>query len=338
MKILVIPDTHAKPGASNRRFTWLGKFIADKMPDKIVCLGDFADMPSLSSYDVGKKSFQGRTYWDDIESALEAQTLLFDQLKLIRPKQNPRIITVKDKDVSGLTVAEAAIHFNVSKDSVRRWIFENKIKAEKRGEQWVVFPNTYRKLIAPKTFELSTYPVGVNPKPVSYSPQSSGYHPEMHLLGGNHDEGRINRVINDDSKLDGTIGIEDLEYEKFGWKYHPFKEVVVIDGIAFCHYFTSGLMDKPIGGANIGRTLLTKKFMSCIQGHTHTLNLACDTLPNGRRIWGMTAGCYFEHKESYVSQQAQDAWWRGLTMLHDVDNGDFNPSLIGMDFIKKRYG
>ena len=54
-KHLVIGDTQVKPGISLSYLTWIGKYIVDKQPDVIVMIGDFADMPSLSSYDVGKK-------------------------------------------------------------------------------------------------------------------------------------------------------------------------------------------------------------------------------------------------------------------------------------------
>lgn len=69
---LVIPDGHARPGISNARFLWAGKLAAERQPDVIVCLGDLFDMPSLSSYDKGKRSFHGRSYQDDIAAGVEA--------------------------------------------------------------------------------------------------------------------------------------------------------------------------------------------------------------------------------------------------------------------------
>ena len=55
---LVIPDTQVKPGNSVEFLTHIGKYIVEKQPDTIIHLGDHADMPSLSSYDRGKKSFE----------------------------------------------------------------------------------------------------------------------------------------------------------------------------------------------------------------------------------------------------------------------------------------
>ncbi len=89
---LVIPDTHAHFQHHNRRAEWLGKLILDVKPDTVVHLGDSADMPSLSSYDKGKKNFQGRTYKADIDAHLDFQTRLWDTVKAAKKKLPHRII------------------------------------------------------------------------------------------------------------------------------------------------------------------------------------------------------------------------------------------------------
>lgn len=71
-KHLVIPDAHAEPGVGNERFTALGNLIVAELPDTIVCLGDWASMDSLSSYDKGRKSHEGRRYLKDIAAANDA--------------------------------------------------------------------------------------------------------------------------------------------------------------------------------------------------------------------------------------------------------------------------
>ena len=76
MRHLVIPDVQAKPGHDFSYLTKIGQYIVEKKPDKLICLGDFADMPSLSSYDIGKKSFEGRRYMADIEASQEAMVAL----------------------------------------------------------------------------------------------------------------------------------------------------------------------------------------------------------------------------------------------------------------------
>lgn len=64
--IMVLPDTQAKEGVPDDHMEWAGKWAAEKKPDYIEHIGDHWDMPSLSVYDVGKLSFEGRTYESDI--------------------------------------------------------------------------------------------------------------------------------------------------------------------------------------------------------------------------------------------------------------------------------
>lgn len=87
MKHLLIPDVQAKDGVPLDHLTWIGNFIVDKQPDVIVCIGDFADMPSLSSYDKGKKSFEGKRYKLDIKAATKAMDLLLEPLKAFNKHQ-----------------------------------------------------------------------------------------------------------------------------------------------------------------------------------------------------------------------------------------------------------
>mgnify|MGYP000864525593 CR=1 FL=1 len=90
---LVIPDSHATPGKSNRRAEWVGRLINEVKPDVVINLGDSADMPSLCSYDHGKKSFIGRTYAKDIEVHGDFQERLWNTVRKSKRKL-PRRITL----------------------------------------------------------------------------------------------------------------------------------------------------------------------------------------------------------------------------------------------------
>lgn len=76
---VVIGDAHARPDVPNDRFTWLGKYLLDlrlanpEASVKVIDIGDFEDMPSLSSYDIGKKSYEGRRYKRDIATGIDAR-------------------------------------------------------------------------------------------------------------------------------------------------------------------------------------------------------------------------------------------------------------------------
>jgi len=73
---VVIGDTQVKPSVPTAHLRWIGRYIVDKFAGRsnvrLIHLGDHADMPSLSSYDKGKKEFEGRRYKADIRSANRA--------------------------------------------------------------------------------------------------------------------------------------------------------------------------------------------------------------------------------------------------------------------------
>ena len=209
-------------------------------------------MPSLSSYDMGKKSFEGRRYVADIAASHAAMNALLKPLN----------------------------DFN---ERARR----NKEKQ---------------------------------------------YKPELHLTLGNH-ENRINRAINDSPQLDGVLSISDLGYEQFGWNVYPFLDVVVVDGIAYSHYFTTGLMGRPVTTA---AACLSKKHQSCIQGHQQGLQIASSHRADGKRLTSIIAGSFYEHNEDYMSSQGNNHW-RGFLMLHDVKDGEFDLMPVSMKYLNTKY-
>lgn len=88
MKILVIPDCQVKEGVALEHLTWAGEAICDYRPDVIVNIGDFADMPSLSTHDVkGSKYFEGLRYNIDVATTKQAMTMLLKPLRDLQAKQ-----------------------------------------------------------------------------------------------------------------------------------------------------------------------------------------------------------------------------------------------------------
>lgn len=248
-KHLVIPDTQVKPGVSLEHFEWIGKYIVEKKPDVIVHIGDLADMPSLCSYDVGKKCFEGRRYKQDIKAALEAQELLFKPLR----------------------------EYN-----------DNQRKNHKER-----------------------------------------YKPRFVLLIGNHEE-RINKVIDSEPRLDGTISIDDLKYKEFGWEVHPFLERVTIDGITYSHYFTSGVMGRPVASA---AALLREECRSCTMGHVQHTDIAI------HKKHGFTAlfcGTCYLHDEDYLGNQG-NGQRRQIILKHGVHDGRYDICFVSLDFLKEKY-
>jgi hypothetical protein len=251
MKILVLPDVQARPGVDFSYLTSIGNYILAKQPDVIVNLGDFADLPSLSSHEhSGTKSMEGKRYKEDIWAARDAMDALLTPIY----EYNKRAKRNKDKQ----------------------------------------------------------------------------YKPRMVLTLGNH-ENRIDRAINNDKKLDGLISVDDLPYND--WEVFPFLEVVVIEGVAFSHYFVSGAMGRPIGTA---QALLSKLHMSAIAGHQQGRQVAFGKRADGKGMTAMIIGSCYQHHEDYLGVQG-NVHWRGLYLLHSVKDGEFDECAVPLSYITENY-
>ena len=230
---LIIPDSHAHPGFDNDRFTALGNYIIEKKPPVIVCIGDFADMPSLSAYDKGKRSFEGRRIKKDIEASLDAMEKMFAPI----------------------------FKYNKKASNARR------------------------------------------------------YQPLKIMCIGNHED-RFCRACNDIPELHGTIGIEDLKYEDYGWKVYPYKSTAILDGICYSHYFPSGVLGKAISGENIAKKMVATNHCSSVQGHSHVYNHYEHTRPDHVKLFGLSCGCY-THPDMVEgwNLNTHHLWWRGVITL-----------------------
>jgi hypothetical protein len=245
IKIAFIPDCQVKDGIPLEHLTWAGKYIADKQPDIIVQAGDFADMPSLSSYDKGRKSFEGRRYRKDVDAVKRGMDILLKPI-LRKAKYKPRRI----------------------------------------------------------------------------------------LTLGNHED-RISRAIEDDAKLEGTIGLQDLGYEAAGWEVFPYLEAIKAGGINFAHFFPSGVMGRPCISA---RKILATYHESCVAGHQQGLDFAGPVFKaDGDRITAIIAGSFYQHEESFLNPTGNKRHWRGLIMLHEVYHGNFDPMFVSMAYLKGRF-
>lgn len=251
-RIIVIPDVQAKPGTDFTFLNKIGQYIVEKKPEVLIQIGDFADMQSLSSYDKGKKSFEGRRYIADIQASKDAMTALLAPI----------------------------VEYN---------------ERAKRNKEKL-------------------------------------YKPRMVLTLGNHED-RINRAVNDEPQLAGLLTVDALEYEKFGWEVIQFLQVVIIHGIAFSHYFTTGLMGRPAGTA-VAQLRVTN--MSCFAGHQQGKQITYGKRADGEILTSIISGSCYEHDEGYLSSQG-NKHWRGFWVLNDVNNGAFDEMPVSLSYIAKKY-
>lgn len=88
---IVLPDSQVKKGVPIDNLRWIGEYIVDHFAGqdnvKIIHLGDFADFPSLSSYDKGKKSMEGRRYQEDVKAANHGFAVLNQALENYNEKR-----------------------------------------------------------------------------------------------------------------------------------------------------------------------------------------------------------------------------------------------------------
>lgn len=157
---------------------------------------------------------------------------------------------------------------------------------------------------------------------------------------GNHDQ-RINIAIDKDPVLIGTIGTNDLKQEEFYDEVIDYvgntPGTICIDSVLYAHYFVSGVLGKAISGEHPAYTLLSKKFTSCTQGHTHTLDWCIRNLPTGRTIQSLVVGVYQDYESPWAGEMNK-LWNRGVVIKRNVEEGQYDLEWISISNLKKEYG
>lgn len=242
---LVIPDTHAQPGQDLRRFTWLGRMVAEIKPDVAVSLGD----------------------WDSFDSLCGPADL---------------IDRVKSKTRDELATSEIAV----------------------------------------KLFE-----AGLGGVPV-----------RKVITPGNHDI-RPQKLALDEPWLDGALGAVCAAHKAAGWEVGEFNKPLRIDGVRYQHYLTGKGSNKPIAGKFHALRLLERVNFgeSVVVGHSH-LWQHYSAMSGPKRVHGLVAGCAFEHHEDYASDDDNAAWQRGVTVLRNVVDGDFEIEYWSLARIRDTFG
>jgi len=154
---------------------------------------------------------------------------------------------------------------------------------------------------------------------------------------GNH-EARIPRLVSDQPILQGKVDLSDLQLSENGWEVYPFLDPVIVDGVAYSHYFVSGVMGRPIGGDNVARSTLNKQHMSCTSGHSHLLDFATTTKADGKRIFGLVCGVYQDYHTQWNNNQSEAQWWSGVVIKRDVSHGSYDPQFVSIQALQKEYG
>ena len=238
--IMIIADTQCKSEVDLSYMDKIGQYILKKKPDIIVHIGDHWDFPSLSSYDKGKSSFEGRRL---------------------------------DKDVQAGNKGLEYINNHLTKDE--------------------------------------------------------SYNPRKVFCLGNH-EHRIDRYVDDNPELVGTLGTDKLPLLEYGWEVVPFLKPIEINGIFFVHYLANPFNGKPYGGNAMN--ILKTVGRSFVVGHKQCLDIALRPTIDGKQQIGIINGACYLHEESYKGYQGNNHF-RGLTVLHEVEDGFGVPMFVSLDYI-----
>ena len=242
--ILVIADTQVKPTESLEYILWVGKYIHDTKPDILVMIGDWWDFPSLSSYDKGKASSEGRRFADDLRAGNKGLELL---------------------------------EMEINKDLT--------------------------------------------------------YKPRKVFCKGNH-EHRVDRYVEDNPELKGTVGTEFLPLKQCGWEVYDFLRPVEIEGIYFVHYLANPMTGKPYSGT--ASNILKTVGKSFVVGHKQVLDVAIRPTLDGKQQIGIVNGACYPFDEGYKGYFG-NFHYRGVTVLTEVHDGFGLPSFVSLDRMRELY-
>lgn len=159
------------------------------------------------------------------------------------------------------------------------------------------------------------------------------------VFEGNH-EHRIEKALDLSPELDGTIGFKDYDFDHYYDEVIRYTGgtpgVVEFDGIAYAHYFISGIMGRPLSGTNPAKALIDKRHRSSTCGHSHLADWYV-TSPDGKPVMGLVAGVYQDYDAPWAGE-SNKLWWRGVVIKRNVENGSYDPEFVSLARLRKEYG
>lgn len=159
-----------------------------------------------------------------------------------------------------------------------------------------------------------------------------GYQPRKVFTRGNHED-RISRALEYEPYLIDWVQVEDTDPPE-GWEVYGFKEVVVIDGVAYSHYFYNPMTGKPYGGENILLRIKNVGY-SFTMGHQQILLTGMRYVGN-RQIRGTVAGAFYLHDEDYKGPQGNHHW-RGIIFKTHVRDGQYDLEEVSVERLCRKY-
>jgi len=152
---------------------------------------------------------------------------------------------------------------------------------------------------------------------------------------GNHDMWADREEVNN-PHLAGIFGRYFGVFEDAGWEVVPFCTEVEIDGLRYVHCIT-GDTGRPLGAMYHAAQLMRRRHTSYVVGHSHKFDYRREPGPSGW-LTGLVGGCYTDGVAAYAGQSNDHGWWRGVCVLHDVADGDYDLECYSLERIKRLWG
>lgn len=84
---MIIPDPQIRPGVPTDHIDWAATAVCEYRPDVLVVIGDWWDLPSLSTHDApGSREAEGRRVKDDIDAGNEAFARFVKPINKVRDR------------------------------------------------------------------------------------------------------------------------------------------------------------------------------------------------------------------------------------------------------------
>ena len=167
--------------------------------------------------------------------------------------------------------------------------------------------------------------------------------PRRIILEGNH-EYRITRALEARPELAGDrygMSFKDLDLSRYYHNVvryeHDTPGIIRVEGVDFAHYFIAGVMGTAIGGLNHARSLIMKHGNSCVQGHSHLLDYSESTNASAETTQALVCGVGSDQVPTWAGNRGK-LWRPNVTILRNVEGGNFDVQNISLSWLKKEYG
>lgn len=166
---------------------------------------------------------------------------------------------------------------------------------------------------------------------------SEEFKPRIVFLGGNHDEGRIEKYIETHPQLRGHMDIEeDLCLKDFGIEFIHYKKLLEIQGTLFTHAVMTAA-NQPVSGKSLMTTISGLLAKSIVVGHHHkfeTMSYYRHGADDVSQV--LLCGLFTEETPNYA-EDAANSYNRCICLLTHTGKGRFDIEQVSLKRLKAQY-